>query len=409
MPSETAVLGTRPRLRAVRPGELSPAAARAKSERSARRMLLTLAIAVTALTILGLVMVLSASSISAFTRYGSSFWFFKRQLTYAVIGGVAATLATRVPHRFWQRVWAPLTFGTLALLVLVLQPSIGTRVAGSSRWISLGSFTIQPSELAKLAAVTATAAILTRHLKYIDDSIRWMVSLVPIVGVTGGLVMMQPDLGTTMVIVGAVLLMLFVAGVRLRLLAVTTMLTTGLGALLIMGETYRRVRFLSFLNPWADPQNTGYQIIQSLIALGSGQLIGVGLGASRQKWAYVPNAHTDFIFSIMGEELGLIGEFVVLVLFGAIVYAGVRIALQSRDTFGRLLAAGITGWIGLQTLVNLGAVTGVLPITGVPLPFMSYGGSSLVVSLVAVGILFSIGRDGLRAVRSKSRPPAPPE
>jgi cell division protein FtsW len=198
-----------------------------------------------------------------------------------------------------------------------------------------------------------------------------------------------------------------VAGIRLRLLATTAILSTVIGLGLIMGERYRRARFLSFLHPWADPRHTGYQIVQSLIALGSGHLLGVGLGASRQKWMYVPNAHTDFIFSILGEELGLIGELIVLALFGAMIYAGIRIAVRAPDTFGRLLAGGITAWLGLQALINLGAVTGMLPITGVPLPFVSFGGSSLIVSLCAVGVLLSIGRAGLpvrpRAVEAKGR------
>ena len=177
-----------------------------------------------------------------------------------------------------------------------------------------------------------------------------------------------------------------------------------LGMALILGERYRRVRFFSFLHPLADPRNTGYQLYQSLIALGSGHVLGVGLGASRQKWMYMPNAHTDFIFAILGEELGLIGEIVVLALFGAFVYAGIRIAVRAPDAYGRMLAAGITGWLGLQALVNLGAVTGVLPITGVPLPFISFGGSSLVVSLAASGVLLSIGRAGLAQTRPSRGP-----
>jgi cell division protein FtsW len=215
-----------------------------------------------------------------------------------------------------------------------------------------------------------------------------------VVGAVSLLILLQPDLGTMMVLAVTVLVMLFVAGVRLRVLAATTVAATGIGFALIAGAGYRRARLLAFLHPWSDPQNTGYQIVQSLIALGSGHVFGVGLGASRQKWSYVPNAHTDFIFSIMGEELGLIGEIVALALLGAILYAGIRIALRAPDAFGRILAGGIVGWIGVQALVNLGAVTGVLPITGVPLPFMSFGGSSLIVSLVAVGVLVSIGRAG---------------
>jgi cell division protein FtsW len=204
--------------------------------------------------------------------------------------------------------------------------------------------------------------------------------------------MMQRDLGTTIVIVGSVLLMLFVAGVRMRHLAVTGFVSLAGLAYLILGTAYRRARFLSFVDPWKDPRYTGYQLIQGLIALGSGGWFGVGLGASRQKWAYLPNAHTDFIFAVLGEELGLFGELAVLVLFGLVVYAGVRIAVAAPDTFGRLLAAGITAWIGLQAIVNLGAVTGLLPITGVPLPFLSFGGSALIVTLAAVGVLASIAR-----------------
>jgi cell division protein FtsW len=255
---------------------------------------------------------------------------------------------------------------------------------------------IQPSELAKFAVVTACASILAGNIKRLEsEPLRWIVPLLFIVGAVSLLILLQPDLGTMMVIALTAFVLLFVAGVRLRLLLTTFVLSSVLGFALILGKGYRRARFLAFLHPWADRQDTGYHIVQSLIALGSGHLFGVGLGASRQKWMYVPNAHTDFIFSILGEELGLIGELVVLALFGALVYAGIRIALRAPDAFGRLLAGGITAWLAIQALVNLGAVTGLLPITGVPLPFVSFGGSSLIVSLGAVGVLLSIGRSTL--------------
>jgi cell division protein FtsW len=196
----------------------------------------------------------------------------------------------------------------------------------------------------------------------------------------------------------------FAAGVRLRYLTLASVVGALIGAGLIMSADYRRVRFLAFLHPWADVKNTGYQLAQSLYALGSGGWFGVGLGASRQKWQYVPNAHTDFIFSILGEELGLLGEIVVLVAFGALIFAGIRIAANAKDVFGRLLAAGIVSWFGLQTLINLGAVTGLLPVTGVPLPFLSYGGSSLVVSLAAVGVLVSIARAPVRSTTGRPEP-----
>ncbi|HEY3208325.1 MAG TPA: putative lipid II flippase FtsW [Actinomycetota bacterium] len=396
MRSEAAVAV--PRLRLVRPGERSPAAIRARAERSMRRTLTTLSLSVAILTMAGLVMVLSASSVSAFAEYGSSFLFFKRQLMYSVIGSVALLGASSLPYRVWQRAWVPLCGVSVLLLLLVLHPSVGTTVGGAARWIQVGPVSVQPSELAKFAVVAACASILARNVKSLErEPGRWIVPLALIVGGVSLLILFQPDLGTMMVIALTSFVLLFVAGVRLRLLLTSAVLSSVVGLALIMGEGYRRARFLSFLHPWADPRNTGYQIVQSLIALGSGHVFGVGLGASRQKWMYVPNAHTDFIFSILGEELGLIGELVVLALFGALVYAGIRIALRAPDAFGRLLAGGITAWLGLQALVNLGAVTGMLPITGVPLPFVSFGGSSLIVSLGAVGVLLSIGRATLAA------------
>jgi cell division protein FtsW len=395
---------TRPRLRLVRPGEVSPAVARARADRSARRVLAMLSFSVAVLTLAGLVMVLSASSVSAFAAYGSSFLFFKRQLLYAAIGGVCLLGASRLPYRMWDRAWVPILIVSIGLLVLVLLPSVGTVAGGAARWIQVGPFSLQPSELAKFAVVAAGASVLSRNLNRLEsEPLRWMLPLFAVVGAVSLLVLVQPDLGTMTVIAGTAFLLMFVAGVRLRLLATTLVLWGAVGTSLILGESYRRTRFLSFLHPWSDPQNTGYQIVQSLIALGSGHLFGVGLGASRQKWMYVPNAHTDFIFSILGEELGLVGEGVVLALFVMLVYAGTRIALRAPDAFGRLLAGGITGWFGLQALVNLGAVTGVLPITGVPLPFVSFGGSSLVVSMAAVGVLMSVGRAGVAAAGSPSR------
>ncbi len=401
MRSEAAVMV--PRLRLVRPGERSPAAIRGRAERSMRRTLTILSLSVAVLTMAGLVMVLSASSVSAFAEYGSSFRFFKRQLLYAVIGSAALLGAARLPYRVWRRAWAPLCGLTVLLLLLVLHPSVGTTVGGAARWIQVGPVSLQPSELAKFAVVAACASIMAGNLRTLDsDPVRWILPLALVVGGVSLLILLQPDLGTMMVVVLAAFVLLFVTGVRLRLLFTTAVLSGTVGLALIMGEGYRRARFLSFLNPWADPRNAGYQIVQSLIALGSGHVVGVGLGASRQKWRYVPNAHTDFIFSILGEELGLIGELLVLTLFAALVYAGIRIALKAPDPFGRLLAAGITAWLGLQALVNLGAVTGLLPITGVPLPFVSFGGSSLIVSLGAVGVLLSIGRASLAAGASST-------
>jgi cell division protein FtsW len=345
----------------------------------------------------GLVMVLSASSVSAFADYGDSFMFVQRQALYAVIGVLALVATSRMRYQIWKQVALPLLLITLAMLVVVLHPSSGIEAYGSSRWFRLGPVTVQPSELAKFTLVVFTAAVITRKWGKLDDLGHLAMPLLPVVMLVCGLVMLQPDLGTTVIISGAVFLVMFVAGVRMRYLAIVGITGVVIGAGLIMSADYRRVRFLSFLHPWDDAQSTGYQLIQSLIALGSGGFTGVGLGASRQKWEYVPNAHTDFIFSILGEELGLIGEIVVLLAFATLLYAGILIATRTTDVFGRLLASGIVAWFGLQTLVNLGAVTGLLPVTGVPLPFLSYGGSSLVVSLAAVGVLVSIARAPMRA------------
>jgi cell division protein FtsW len=365
---------------------------RADEDVGARRTTYLLLGSTAFLVLGGLVMVLSASSVSAYARYGDSFLFFQRQAAAAVLGVLALLLTSRMRYRVWQRLAMPILAITVLLLVVVLHPATGVAAYGSSRWMELGPVTIQPSEIAKLALVVFTAAILARKWGRLAELGHLALPLVPVVLLVCGLVMLQPDLGTTLILAGTVFLLLFTAGVRLRYLLLSGVLGTAIGVALIMGADYRRVRLLAFLDPWGDATNTGYQLVQSLIALGSGGWTGVGLGASRQKWLYVPNAHTDFIFSILGEELGLLGELAILVAFGLLIFAGVRVATRAPDVFGRLLAAGIVSWLGLQTLINLGAVTGLLPITGVPLPFLSYGGSSLVVSLAAVGILVNIAR-----------------
>jgi cell division protein FtsW len=368
----------------------------------ARTSVILLLIPAALLTTIGVVEVFSASSVYAFTHYDNSFWFLERQGIYAAIGVGVLLLTARMRYTAWRRLSGPFLIVSVLLLLVALHPSSGSAVYGASRWIAVGPLTLQPSEFAKLALVAFTAAVLAKKQGKLDDWMHLALPLGPVVLLVAGIVMMQRDLGTTIVIVGSVLMMLFVGGVRFRHLLVTGIVALGGLAFLIFGTAYRRVRFLSFLDPWKDPLSNGYQLIQGLIALGSGGWLGVGLGASRQKWAYLPNAHTDFIFAVLGEELGLIGELVVLALFGVMVYAGIRIAVRAPEPFGRLLAAGITSWIGLQAIVNLGAVTGLLPITGVPLPFVSFGGSALIVTLGAIGVLTSIARAGARSGRGAS-------
>lgn len=345
------------------------------------------------LVLVGLIMILSSSWVAAYRQYGSSYWFFGRQLVWAAIGVSAMLVLAHVDYRRFRLAGYVLLAAAVAGLLLVLHPAIGTRVGGSSRWLTFGPLTLQPSELAKLALLLVAADLCVRKTPRRLRTVRDVTVPVGVVAaLVGALVMLQPDLGTTLILGGTTLAVVFVAGARMRVLAMLGAGAAGGGILLSLSEGYRRARLLSFLDPFRDPLDAGYQAVQSQIALGSGGLFGVGLGASRQKWLYVPNAHTDFIFSIIGEEVGLLGTFAVIGLFAVLGYAGIRIARRAPDAFGRIVAAGVTAWIIGQAVINMGAVTGLLPITGVPLPLVSFGGSSLVFTLMAIGILLSIAR-----------------
>jgi cell division protein FtsW len=272
---------------------------------------------------------------------------------------------------------------------------------GATRWISVAAgVTVQPAEFAKLALLLFSADVLARKARLLGDVRHLLVPVLPLTVFLAALVMLEPDLGTTMLLCAIAFGILFIAGTPLVLLGGIGSLGLAAGLALIMSADYRRVRFLSFMDPAADPQNGGYQFIQGRLALGSGGLLGVGLGASRQKWSYVPNAHTDFIFAIIGEELGLLGTLSIVLLFIAFAYGGVRVAQRAPDPFGRYLAGGITVWIVVQALVNIGAVVGVLPITGVPLPLVSAGGSSMLVLLAAAGMLLNVARQEVWPVRA---------
>ena len=371
---------------------------------AARRDLALLVVPALLLTVIGLVMVLSAGSISAVEGYGTSFWYFNRQSIYALVGVGALVVAARVPHTFWRRAAIPMLVLLLPVMLLTLHPAVGSSLYGAARWIDLGPITLQPAELAKPLVLFAAAAILTRPWKDLTRARDLLLPLGPVVGVVAGVVLLQKDLGTTLIICGSVFLLAFAAGARLRHLLVGGVSAGLVTAYFVFGTAYRRTRFLeAWLNWQLDPSGAGWQLRQGLIALGSGGWFGVGLGNSHQKWDYLPNAHSDFVFAILGEELGLAGAIVVLLLFGALLYGGIRIAVRASDPFGRLLAAGVIGWIGLQTIVNLGAVTGLLPITGVPLPFLSFGGTALVVTLGGVGVVASVALAGIRADRDRER------
>ena len=344
------------------------------------------------LTLFGLVMVISASSVTDLKEHGTTWYSFKRQALWAIVGTFGLVLAIRVHYRRWRRWAGPMLIASIAMLVLVLVPGVGAEANGASRWIGVGALRVQPSEFAKLAVLLFVAKLLSdreREGKARVAALTLKPTLV-VFGAVAALLMLQPNLGTTIALGAIVLTMLFIHGARMHHLGGIALLGAGAAAFLALQASYRRARVTAFLNPWADPSDTGYQTIQSLVGIASGGLFGVGLGASRAKYEFLPEAHTDFIFAIVAEELGLLGAAVVIGLFVALVYFGVRVALDTADPFGRLVATGITTWFGVQAFINIGAVVAVLPITGVPLPFVSFGGSSLVVTLVAAGILANI-------------------
>lgn len=378
-----------------------------RSSAAANHPSILLPVTTAILVLLGLVMILSASSVSSFARYGSSFLFFRKQALWALIGLVGFLFFARLDYRKLKG-FGYLSFAaSIVLLVAVLVPGIGITAGGSARWIGAGSFSLQPSELAKLALVLFAADVFSRKD---ESSLRQFshtaLPMLPSLAVLAFLVMAQPDLGTTVILGTVGFGMLFVAGAPFAYLLPVGVGGMGIAGIAAVAEPYRRARLLAFLDPWKDPLEGGYHTIQSLIALGSGGFFGVGLGASRQKWLYVPNAHTDFIYAILGEEIGLLGTLVVLGLFAFLAYLGIRIARSAPDRFGMLIASGITIWMASQALVNMGAVTATLPVTGVPLPLVSFGGSSLVITLIAIGILTSIAKAGKARNDPSSRSPS---
>ncbi|MBO8128611.1 MAG: stage V sporulation protein E [Peptococcaceae bacterium] len=349
-------------------------------------------ITVLVLLSIGLVMILSASEYSTMVYYGDSFYFFKRQLVWALIGLTLMFVTMNIEYWKWQRYAIYLLGLALVLLVVVLIPGIGVESHGARRWIGLGPLTFQPSELIKLCLIIFLAFGLARNRHHIHNFRKGILPFLVFLAVAAGLILMQPDLGTAVTLAGTVFIMLFVAGARLSTMVGLGITGLGLVAAAIVMAPYRMQRFLAFLDPWKDPQDTGFHIIQSLYALGSGGLFGVGLGQGKQKYLYLPEQHTDFIFAVIGEELGFIGASFVMLLFIFLIWRGLRIAVMAPDPFASLLATGITSGIGLQSIINIGVVTGSMPVTGITLPFISFGGTSLIFTLIGVGILLNISR-----------------
>ncbi|MHB8432173.1 MAG: putative lipid II flippase FtsW [Candidatus Tyrphobacter sp.] len=350
--------------------------------------------AVALLVAVGLVMVYSASSVTAYAEHLDTAYYVKRQFLWLLVGGALAYGAYRMDYLQLRR-FAPYVLLAAAIgLLLVFVPHVGVRVNGVHRWIGIGSMTLQPSEFAKLGIVIFLAAWLSGREPRIDITkftSGLFLACTPVLLMTA-LVLKEPDLGTASIIVMTAFVLLFAGGARIaHLLAVCFALVPAVVVEFVHNVMWR-ARLFAFLDPWRDPQNTGFHIIQSLYALGTGGLRGVGLGASREKFFYLPEQYTDFIFSVLGEEAGLIGALVVVALFLLLAFRAVRIALSAREPFGFLLTIGCAAMIVLQAFVNIGVVTSSWPITGVPLPFISFGGSALAVDLIAVALILNVGR-----------------
>jgi cell division protein FtsW len=351
-----------------------------------------LASVVTVLNMIGLVMVLSASSVISVRESGAPWSYAQRQLMWTLLGTGALVATMAVSIDFWRRHARLWLAGTAAMLVLVLVPGVGLSANGATRWLGAGPVQIQPSEFAKFALLLFVADLLARRSDHIDD---WRWTLVPVIAYLtafAALVMAQPNLGTTIIIAAMVLIVCLAAGIRLLPLGLTTLVGAAVATAFVALTPFRRSRLLRFLDPMADPLDTGLQNVQSLVAMANGGLLGRGLGRSTVKWGYLPYAWTDFIFAVIGEEFGLVGALTVVALFLAFAALGAWTAAQAEDRFSMLVAIGITAWITVQAIMNIGAVIGIMPITGVPLPFVSFGGSALVVNLAAVGLLLNIAR-----------------
>ena len=347
----------------------------------------------------GLVMVYSATSARAAVGDGQPMFYLTRQAIFASIGVIALVVCARTPYVWWRRVAPTLLTVSMALLVAVLV--LGNPINGARRWLPLGPFAFQPSELVKLALAVWVAGYLSRPRRRPPQTFTELTKPIGLVAaVSMGLILLEPDLGTAVAIALMLGGMLLAAGTPTKLLVRSAGVVVALGFVAIWLEPYRRERIFSFFNPWSDAQGSGFQSVQALIGLGSGGALGKGIGEGVQKIFYLPEAHTDMIFATIGEELGLIGTVGVILAFAAFCWAGFRIAIASPDRFGMLLASGITVLIGAQAATNLAAVLGLAPVTGITLPFVSYGGSSLVIALAGAGILLNIAGADARGARA---------
>lgn len=358
----------------------------------------TLILAVAGLLIFGWVMVYSASALDAEMKFHDQFYYLKRQILWSLIGGVAFIISAKLPIKFWQKAARPMYVVTILMLAAVLV--VGPRISGARRWLRLPGMGFQPSELAKIALVLVAADYMDRRQSRLRDFKKGLLPLLLLCAVPLGLIVIEPDLGTPVLMCTVLGSLMILGGARWSHFFGLIVGSLPLLVVAVFKVRYRLLRMFAYLDPWSDAQGKGYQLIQSLLAMGSGGIFGRGLGESRLKVGNLPDCHTDFVFSILGEELGLVGTLTCAALFLMLCLHGLRISRQSRELFPRLVAAGISLTIGFQALINMGVASGLFPTKGMPLPFISFGGSSLVIALTGVGILASISR----ANRSEKEP-----
>ena len=343
---------------------------------------------------IGIVMVYSASSAMALNRFGSDYYFLKKQATFALVGTIVLVICRHVSYRHFRSLTYPLLLAAVGCLAAIHISGLGYGAGGSMRWLRIGSLSFQPSEFARFALIVYLAYSMDKKRQRLKQFTVGFLPHVLVLSVFTGLILLQPDFGSAVIFTALTWIMLFVGGVRLRHLLSALILVIPLAYALMINAEYRLKRLLSFLDPWQYPTDEGYQVIHSMMAFGTGKLWGTGVGGGYQKLFYLPEPHTDFIFSVIGEELGLVGVIVILFLYALILWRGTNIARRCQDPFGCYLAMGLTAAITLQVCVNMGVSLGLLPTKGLALPFLSYGGSSLLINMAAIGILMNIGRAG---------------
>ncbi|MEX2220497.1 MAG: putative lipid II flippase FtsW [Candidatus Rokuibacteriota bacterium] len=349
---------------------------------------------VVTLVCVGVVMVYSASAIVAADRFHDPFFFLKKQLFWAVLGFGCLWGGMLLDYRWLERLVIPLLVVSFVLLVLVLVPPFGQSINGTRRWFHVGPLSFQPVELAKFSLVLYLASFLTRRQEVIGRFTEGLLPILLVAGGMAGLTLLQPDLGNSLALIVLTLALAYLAGARVPHMVAIAACALPVVIALIAMKPYRWRRMVAFMNPWDDPQGSGFQIIQSFLALGSGGWLGVGLGDSKQKLFYLPEPYTDFIFAIIGEELGLVGATAIVALFALLIWRGLRVGLRAPDAFGAYLGLGLTIMLATQILVNLGVVTGALPTKGLPLPFISFGGSALLMTLFSTGVLLNVSQHG---------------